>query len=265
MLKTFAAVFLFSAVIFSAGCVNVSVEKTPDTGQIYETLAVTETADTGQTLNTTAEDTVKTESGTETVLPPGDFTEDPDAMETAAASVVKLEAYDSSDSRIATGSGFVMFGSEYLVTAYHNVVNMEYMIATKDDGETFRTDRLIGADKNSDVAVCLITEDEGLSPLEYAGTAPPRGEKAAVIGTQLGVVNMITTGNVCGIWNSDDVGWILFSAPVSKGSSGAPVLNSCGEVIGMVSGTYDEGQNMNLATPVTSIISVYENIMEDGK
>ena len=46
--------------------------------------------------------------------------------------------------------------------------------------------------------------------------------------------------------------WILFTAPVSEGSSGGPLLNGNGEVIGVVTGTYEKGQNLNLAAPIAA-------------
>ena len=93
------------------------------------------------------------------------FTEDPSAMERAAASVVKLEVYDSRDGKIGTGTGFCAFSPELLVTAAHVIVNMEYMIATRDDGTTFRIDRAIDGDAASDIALCALPDDAALTPL----------------------------------------------------------------------------------------------------
>ena len=178
------------------------------------------------------------------------FTEDPSAMEQAAASVVKLEVYDSRDVKIGTGTGFCAYSPELLVTAAHVIVNMEYMIATRDDGTTFRIDRAIDGDAASDIALCALPEDAALTPLPVEDGAPMRGEKIAAVGSHFGVANLITLGNVCGRWQAGGVLWILFTAPVSGGCSGGPILNDKGNVIGVITATYDNGQNLNVAAPI---------------
>jgi len=46
---------------------------------------------------------------------------------------------------------------------------------------------------------------------------------------------------------------IQISAPISHGSSGGPVVNSNGELIGISVSTLSEGQNLNFAVPVKYI------------
>ena len=87
-----------------------------------------------------------------------------------------------------------------------------------------------------------------------------RGEKVAAIGSQFGIVNLITLGNVCGSFEMTDATWILFTAPVSSGNSGGPVLNDQGKVIGITAGAYDKGQNMNLAAPIMVAKKLYREI-----
>ena len=189
---------------------------------------------------------------TQTDTAPSSFIDKPLLLEAAAASVVKLEAYDDNDIRIATGSGFAALSEGVIITACHVVTNAERIVATRDDGETFTLGRIIEADRELDLAICALPEGVGLPLLAAAENELHRGERVAVIGSQFGVLNLITQGNYCGTWNSEGNDWLLFTAPVSGGSSGAPVLNSLGEVIGVVSGTYDSGQNMNIATPIAA-------------
>ena len=185
------------------------------------------------------------------------FTEDPAAMESAAASVVMLTVYNDKDVKIGTGSGFAALDPMVLVTASHVIENMAYMIAECDDGSTFRIETVIDADENADVAICRLPENVKLKTLEIAEKVPLRGEKTAAIGSQFNLKNLITLGNICGRWNSQDVNWILFTAPVSGGCSGGPLLNDKGEVIGVVTGTYEKGQNLNLAAPIEKAAALY--------
>lgn len=201
--------------------------------------------------------------------PPGKadaFSRDPAAIETAAASVVRLEVFNDRDERIGTGSGFAAFEPAVLVTAAHVIVNMKYMIATKDDGTTFRVDRAFALNRDADVVLCVLPDDAGIPPLPWAGGEPSRGESAVAIGSQFGLINLVTLGNVCGRWDAGGVRWILFTAPVSGGSSGGPVMNDSGEVIGIITGTYDKGQNLNLAAPAEVAAALYRvDINQGGK
>ncbi len=173
-----------------------------------------------------------------------------DEIEQWADSVVRLEVYDDKGERIGVGSGFAAFEPAVLVTASHVIVNMKYIIATLDDGTTFRVYHAIDADEDADVAILELPGDANLKPLSCLETDPVRGETVTAIGSQFGLLNLVTVGNVCGRWETKQVNWILFTAPVSSGSSGGPLLNENGEVTGVITGTYDKGQNLNLAAPV---------------
>lgn len=184
------------------------------------------------------------------------FSEDPASMERAAQSVVKLEVYDEQNKRIGTGTGFCCFDPSLLVTAAHVIVNMDHMIATCDNGDLIRIDRCIGGNENSDIALCALPDGVRLTPLSVSDAEPLRGEKTVAIGSQFGVANLITLGNICGRWEAGGVRWLLFTAPVSGGCSGGPLLNNDGFVIGMITATYDDGQNLNVATPISEAESI---------
>ena len=183
-------------------------------------------------------------------------------LEAAAASVLKLETYDATGQRICSGSGFIAFDRRFLITARHVVVNMDHLTATMDWGETFEVREVIAVDSDQDIAICRIPEGIEMAPLTVSDTIVTRGEKVAAIGSQFGVVNLITTGMLSGYWTSGDIDRILFTAPVASGSSGGPVFNSRGEVIGVVSGTYDGGQNLNFAVPIQRVYTLIESEME---
>ncbi len=183
-------------------------------------------------------------------------------LEAAAASVLKLETYDATGQRICSGSGFIAFDRRFLITARHVVVNMDHLTATMDWGETFEVREVIAVDADQDIAICRIPEGIEMAPLTVSDTIETRGEKVAAIGSQFGAVNLITTGMLSGYWTSGDIERILFTAPVASGSSGGPVFNSRGEVIGVVSGTYDGGQNLNFAVPIQRVYTLIESEME---
>ena len=192
------------------------------------------------------------------------FSDDPETIEAvAASSVVRLEVYNSRDDKIGTGSGFCVFDPGILVTAAHVTTNAKYMIAICDNGDRFRIDRIIDGDERNDFALCALPEDAHLSPLPVSNEIPRRGEKITVIGSQFGLVNMVTVGNISGRWEKDDTSWLVFTAPVAAGSSGGPVINDRGEVVGLTAGSYDQGQNLNLAVPVSLVENLYKYIYKE--
>lgn len=184
------------------------------------------------------------------------FSENLQEIEKAAASAVRLEVYNDHDIKIGTGSGFAFGEPAVLVTAEHVLKNAEYLIATRDDTTTFRVDHFIATDHEADIAICELPDEAGLRPLNPGVSEPLRGAHVVVIGSQFGLTNLVSMGNVSGFWNTSKMDWILFTAPVSSGCSGSPMIDEEGNVIGIVTGTYDKAQNLNLAAPISRLDSL---------
>ncbi len=182
-----------------------------------------------------------------------EFTESPEWIERVAQSVVKLEIYDESDRRVAVGSGFYAIDEKYLITSAHVVENMCYAIVTEDSRGTYRVEKVVGYDDIADVAVLDISEFSGKQILPTAVELPLRGEAIATIGTTAGLVNLVTLGNVSKIWEIGGMNRILFTAAVSAGNSGGPLINGRGEVIGVVMGTYDYADQVNVAISIQEV------------
>jgi hypothetical protein len=87
-------------------------------------------------------------------------------------------------------------------------------------------------------------------PLSLSKTVPEVGERIIVYGSPLGLENTVSDGIVSAIRDIPEFGKIIqITAPISPGSSGSPVLNMKGEVIGVASFQMIDGQNLNFAIP----------------
>ncbi|MBR1814488.1 MAG: trypsin-like peptidase domain-containing protein [Lachnospiraceae bacterium] len=192
------------------------------------------------------------------------FSDNPPAMEEAACSVVMLEVIGQDGSRLAMGSGFVAYDPAVILTCAHVITNMKYVNITGENGVAWRADTILAADRDKDIAILKISEEENIPPLSISGDKPLRGEKTVAIGSQKGVLNLVTLGNVCGSVRLEETDWILFTSPVSPGSSGGPLLNNKGQVIGMIIGSYSDTQNLNLAVSVTEINQLYRYAVPKG-
>ena len=179
--------------------------------------------------------------------------EEPEEIERAASeSVAELSVYDVANNGIGRGSGFAAFSDRLLITNDHVLEKADHLKVKTEAGDIFslKAEDILIRDEDADLAICLLPEDCTLKALPVAEDIPLRGESAVAIGSARGILNLVTIGNVSGHWSDAVVDWLLFSTPVSPGSSGGPLINDDGEVIGVVMGSYDDSQNLNFAVPI---------------
>ncbi len=180
---------------------------------------------------------------------------DPDRINESAQSVLLLAVYDIANRLIATGSGFVAFTDEYVLTNYHVIEGGDVVVAYTDSGEELWLSRVLCADSGRDLAVLVFDEPSGLTPLPLASaTEPQRGAPAVAIGSPIGFRNSVSIGSVSSAEEDEYTGYIQFNAPVSSGSSGGALLNDESEVIGiptMVLGGKSDAQNLNFAVNIS--------------
>lgn len=97
--------------------------------------------------------------------------------------------------------------------------------------------------------------DTGPDPLPLSLTPPKTGDKVYVFGNPEGLVATMSDGIVSNPKRLDGVRTLIqITAPISHGSSGGPVVNDQGDVIGVVVGSVEEGQNLNFVIPSSDIV-----------
>lgn len=179
------------------------------------------------------------------------YSQNPDAINESAQSVVLLAVYDVSNRLISTGSGFVAFSDEYVVTNYHVIEGADIIVAYTDAGDSRTISHVLCADSGRDLAVLVFDAPSGLKPLELVdGGEPVRGEPVVTVGSPMGFRNGVSIGNISSAEEDEYTGFIQFTAPISSGSSGGALLNDEGEVIGITSAIYSDReptQNINFA------------------
>ena len=75
----------------------------------------------------------------------------------------------------------------------------------------------------------------------------------------MGLEGTFSTGIISNFRREDDIFYIQFTAPVSPGSSGGPMLNSFGEVVGILDMQFKHGQNLNFA-----VLSLHVKMLVEG-
>ncbi|MBR4080623.1 MAG: serine protease [Clostridia bacterium] len=185
------------------------------------------------------------------------FSDAPEEIEQAALSVLMLTVYDEDGDAASTGSGFVMFDNQTLVTNYHVVDEAYSVVAESDDGRRYDLTRILIADEENDIAVLRFEQPTAMEPLPYSVVPVKRGSSVVAIGSPIGLKNTVSMGNVSSVYYEDGVNWIQITAPISHGSSGGALFNDEGEVIGITSAYYEGGQNLNLAISMADVVNLY--------
>lgn len=179
--------------------------------------------------------------------------------EMCAPAVFYIEVFDENGYATATGSGFFIDENGTAVTNYHVIKGASSAKATLAiSGEVFEIAGVYDYSEQDDWAVIKIN-DTGFPNL-IAGEMPVVGGSTVfAIGSPLGLQNTISQGLVSNPARElDGRLYIQTSAAISHGSSGGALINKYGEVIGITSAGFAEGENLNLAIPIT-IIEDYDN------
>jgi serine protease Do len=149
------------------------------------------------------------------------------------------------------GSGFIITSNGLIVTNFH-IVQAAVKIAVKlKNNKTYNDVRLINFDQKKDIAVLKI-DAVGLKPVVLGDShSVQAGERVVAIGSPLGLESTVADGLVSSLRKADRGFQVLqITVPISPGSSGSPLFNLRGEVIGIAVGTIIGGQNINFAIPI---------------
>ena len=159
------------------------------------------------------------------------------------------------DGTTATGTGFLAVKEGLAVTAWHVVKDATRATAKFSDGEQFEVSGLVDNDGKRDVALVRVKEF-GRPLLPLATAAPEVGTKAYAVGAPEGLEFSLSDGLISQTQKDGGVTLYQFSCPVSPGNSGGPLVNAGGEVVGVVSRQFRDGQNLNFAMPAAYALAL---------
>lgn len=169
--------------------------------------------------------------------------------------VVTLRTFDGAGRQLGLASGFVVDGGRVVTNAHVVEGAARVEVFDASDRKLDAVDHAEVLNAGADLAV--------LPPVEGARTAlalapgkPEVGEAILAIGSPRGLTHTVSDGLVSAVREMDGRRWIQISAPLSEGSSGGPVLNARGEVVGVSVAVLAEGQNLNFAIPADEVRAV---------
>jgi len=176
--------------------------------------------------------------------------------------------------REQSGTGFIVDKNGYIITNNHVVDGVDHIRVKLHGDETQYRARLIGADRETDVAVIKIDSPRPLLPVLIGNSdAVQVGDWAVAIGSPFGLEATVTAGIVSAM-DRGDIGaqqfqkFIQTDAAINPGNSGGPLLNIRGEVIGvntMIATQSGGYQGVGFALPVNMVVRVYNDIIRYGR
>jgi len=177
--------------------------------------------------------------------------------EKCSTAVFYLAIYDKSGSLLQSGSGFFIDSDGTAVTNYHVIDGGYSAKATTMDGKTYAVFGVYGYDKTLDIAI-LKVNGSGFTYLKQGAADTIKGGAAVfAIGSPLGLSNSISEGIISNTSRTVDSNtYIQITAAISPGSSGGALINKFGDVIGITSASIENGQNLNLAIPISNTSKV---------
>jgi tetratricopeptide (TPR) repeat protein len=161
-------------------------------------------------------------------------------------SVFLVYLNDSNGTPTALGSAFVV-GPRMLITNAHVVDAGEPVLAI---GPVRIPVKVLKKDEKNDLALISVSVDLTSTSLPLAKDAVTPGEQIFAIGNPEGLEKTISQGIVSGLRTHDDRSLLQITSPISHGSSGGPILDAKGQVVGVAVGLMEDGQNLNFAVPV---------------
>ncbi len=169
------------------------------------------------------------------------------------AAVVVVFALDGEEKPLSEGSGFIVSADGKVATNYH-VINMASKIKVRQGGRVVDVEGLTYVDSDNDLAILKLKGSR--YPVVKMGDAKRLqvGEKVYAMGSPHGLENTISEGIISGIRNIDKERTVIqMTAAISPGSSGGPLFNDRGEVIGIATFLIAETQNLNFALPINLV------------
>src|SRR5688572_15321603 len=174
----------------------------------------------------------------------------PELVRRIKPSAVAIETFDSKGEKLSRGSGFFI-DTDRIVTNRHVLEGAHRAEVHSSNGTVIPVKGVLAVDAEGDLALLKIdVPSPPIRPLPLDKTSPQEGESVVVIGNPLGLEGSVTNGIVSAVRDIPTFGRIIqITAAISAGSSGSPVVNMQGQVIGIATLQVTGGQSVNFAIP----------------
>ncbi len=181
----------------------------------------------------------------------------PELVKRIKPSSVAIETFDGRGNSLSRGSGFFI-AADRIITNRHVIERASRVEVHLVDGKRFPAKGVLAVDGEGDLALLQVDLLAGVAAaLPISRGVPQEGESIVVVGNPFGLEGSVSNGIVSAVREISGYGKIIqITAPISPGSSGSPVVNMYGQVIGVATLQAAEGQSLNFAVPAERILQL---------
>ena len=176
----------------------------------------------------------------------------PAIAKSANGVIVSIITSNKDGKPVAQGTGFLVSTDGRIVTNYHVIKGASSAIVKLPDGAFYDVDGVAAFDKARDLAV-IKAHGQNFRVVTLGNSDRVQvGEEIVAIGSPLSLESTVSSGIVSGIRTIEEEGgtFLQVTAPMSPGSSGGPVFDMEGEVVGITTLYLEGGENLNFAIPI---------------
>lgn len=180
--------------------------------------------------------------------------------------VVLVEVMDAKGAVMSTGTGFFVTADGLIATNAHVIKGGTSFRVRREDGAIFEVVGVVQTSTSVDLAI-IKAKCSGVAFLDLNRLkAAEVGERVVVVGSPLGLEGTVSDGIVSATRTLDGEGQLIqITAPVSPGSSGSPVTDLQGDLVGVATlASSGKAQSLNFAVPAEQVRKMWEQIGRDG-
>ena len=168
------------------------------------------------------------------------------------------------------GSGVIFSEDGYIVTNLH-ILNSQQINVSLNNGKNYPA-KIIGIDKNADIAVIKISADEDLNPINIADSNSLKvGDRVLAIGNPYGIGISVSNGIISATgrdYGNPYLQLIQTDAAINPGNSGGALINENGNLIGINSKIYSNTgayQGIGFAIPSNVVVQIATQLIRFGE
>jgi serine protease Do len=158
--------------------------------------------------------------------------------------------YTENEEGVSQGSAFVVDNSGLAISNYHVFEDASSAIAINEFDDKFMISEIVEFDKDKDYIIFRLGNQDNIPYLNIAEKIPSVGENVFAVGNPKGLTQTLSTGIISGFRDENNL--LQTTTAITNGSSGGPLFNEKGQVIGVTTSGFGEA-NLNFALNIKSI------------
>jgi hypothetical protein len=177
----------------------------------------------------------------------------PEIAARAQRAVIEVDALDARGNLLGRGTAFFISADGKVATSFHVIQGAARIVGLGDTGAEYRFERVVNLPAGIDLAILKFSAVNTPHLALGSSRTAVEGQRILVIGNPIGLHETISDGLIAAPWANHSQ--LQITAPVWPESSGSPVLDEAGNVIGVAVSRVASGQDLNLVIPVEQVIA----------